>query len=171
MPDAWQLSDNEVRQVVAYVRSLSRVEPGPLSGDPGRGKNLFSGKGGCSACHMVAGEGGILGPDLSEVGLLRGASYLRQSLVSPAAAVPEGYLLVRAVTPGGETLEGVRVNEDSFSIQLRDDRGRFHSLQKLELRELKKRFGESAMPSYGSELSGGELDDVVAYLASLRGRR
>lgn len=171
MPDAWQLSDNEVRQVAAYVRSLARVEPSPVAGDRGRGEALFSGKGGCSNCHIVEGEGGILGPDLSEVGLLRGASYLRRSLVSPEATVPEGYVLVRAVTSAGAVLQGVRVNEDSFSIQLRDDRGRFHSLQKLELQELRKKFGESPMPSYRSELTDSELDDLVAYLVSLRGER
>lgn len=169
MPDAWQLSDNEVRQVVAYVRSLARVEPEPEPGDPERGKALFSGKGGCSTCHIVEGEGGTLGPDLSEVGLLRGASYLRQSLVAPETTVPEGYLLVRAVTSTGDVIQGVRMNEDSFSIQIRDDRGRFHSLQKRELEELSKKFGESPMPSYRSQLTDAELDDLVAYLASLRG--
>jgi cytochrome c oxidase cbb3-type subunit III len=169
MPDAWQLSDKEVRDVVVYVRFLSRVEPSPVAGDRSRGRELFSGKGACTSCHIVGGEGGILGPDLSEVGLLRGASYLRESLVSPEATVPEGYLLVRAVTSSGEVVEGVRVNEDSFSIQVRDGRGRFHSLRKLELKELHKRFGESPMPSYRAELTDEELDDLVAYLVSLRG--
>jgi cytochrome c oxidase cbb3-type subunit III len=169
MPDAWQLSDNEVRQVVAFVRSLAKVEPSPVAGNPERGKALFAGKGGCSTCHIVKGEGGILGPDLSEVGLLRGASYLKQSLIAPEATVPEGYVLVRAVSSTGELLQGVRVNEDSFSIQIRDDRGRFHSLEKRALQELTKRFGESPMPSYRSELTEGELDDLVAYLVGLRG--
>ncbi len=92
MPDAWQLSDNEVRQVVAFVRSLAKVEPSQVAGDPERGRAIFAGKGGCSTCHIVKGEGGILGPDLSDVGLLRGASYLKQSLVAPEATVPEGYV-------------------------------------------------------------------------------
>lgn len=120
---------------------------------------------------MVEGKGGILGPDLTDVGLRRGADYLRESLVSPGATIPERYLLVRAQTRAGEEVVGVRVNEDSFTIQLRDQAGRIHSLSKLELEDLEKAFGESLMPSYGSELRATELDDLIAYLASLRGER
>ncbi|MGH9334107.1 MAG: c-type cytochrome, partial [Vicinamibacteria bacterium] len=169
MPPAWQISENEVREIAAYVRSLGRVEPEKLEGgDRERGRALFEGEGGCSNCHVVDGKGGILGPDLSEVGLRRGASYLRESLVSPAAVVSEDFLQVRAVFKGQE-VSGVRVNEDSFTIQLRDPSGRFHSLPKLELETLEKGFGESLMPSYGSELTEDEIEDLVAYLAGLRG--
>ena len=171
MPGAWQISENEVRQIAAYVRSLGRVESTPLPGDRERGRDVFEGASGCGSCHIIEGQGGILGPDLSDVGLRRGADYLRESLVSPGATIPERYLLVRAQTRAGEEVVGVRVNEDSFTIQLRDQAGRIHSLSKLELEDLEKAFGESLMPSYGSELRATELDDLIAYLASLRGER
>ncbi|HLE69047.1 MAG TPA: c-type cytochrome [Vicinamibacteria bacterium] len=171
MPGAWQISGNEVRQIAAYVRSLGRVESTPLPGDRERGRDVFEGASGCGSCHIIEGQGGILGPDLSDVGLRRGADYLRESLVSPGATIPERYLLVRAQTRAGEEVVGVRVNEDSFTIQLRDQAGRIHSLSKLELEDLEKAFGESLMPSYGSELRATELDDLIAYLASLRGER
>jgi len=171
MPGAWQISENEVRQIAAYVRSLGRVEATPLPGDRERGREVFEGAGGCGSCHMVEGEGGILGPDLSDVGLRRGAGYLRESLVSPGATVPERYLLVRAQTRAGQEVIGVRVNEDSFTIQLRDPVGRIHSLSKLELADLEKAFGESLMPSFGSQLSEAELEDLIAFLAGLRGER
>ena len=171
MPGAWQISGNEVRQIAAYVRSLGRVESTPLPGDRERGRDVFEGASGCGSCHIIEGQGGILGPDLTDVGLRRGAAYLRESLVSPGATIPERYLLVRAQTRAGEEVVGVRVNEDSFTIQLRDQAGRIHSLSKLELEDLEKAFGESLMPSYGSELRATELDDLIAYLASLRGER
>lgn len=171
MPSTWQISENEVRQIAAYVRSLGRVESTALPGDRGRGREVFEGASGCGSCHIVEGKGGILGPDLSDVGLRRGAGHLRESLVSPGASVPEGYLVVRARPRAGEEVAGVRLNEDSFTIQLRDQTGRVHSFSKLELENLEKAFGESLMPSYGSELSGDELEDLIAYLASLRGER
>jgi putative heme-binding domain-containing protein len=118
---------------------------------------------------MVEGEGGILGPDLSDVGLRRGSDYLRESLVSPGATISPQYLQVRARTRTGQEIAGARMNEDSFTIQLRDPAGRIHSLSKLELESLEKAFGESLMPSYGSELSASEIEDLVAYLAGLRG--
>jgi putative heme-binding domain-containing protein len=118
---------------------------------------------------MVEGAGGILGPDLSDVGLRRGAAYLRESLVSPGTTVPAGYRVARAKTRSGEEIVGLRVNEDSFTLQLRDQAGRIHSFSKLELEDLEKLLGESLMPSYQSELSETGLEDLVAYLASLRG--
>jgi putative heme-binding domain-containing protein len=171
MPGTWMLSEREARLVAAYVLSLGRVEAAPVEGDPTRGRGVFEGESGCGNCHTVEGEGGILGPELSDVGLRRGIDYLRQSLVSPGAVVADGYLVVRARTRSGDEVVGVRMNEDTFTIQLRDQAGRIHSLSKLDIAGLEKAFGESLMPDYGSELSASELDDLIAYLASLRGER
>lgn len=168
MPGNWMLGENEVRALVDYVRSLGRVEPEPLPGDPGRGRAIYESLGTCTVCHIIKGDGGTIGPDLSTTGLTRGVDYLRESLVDPGKTVPERYVVVHAVTEDGREITGVRVNEDSFTVQVRDEAGEFHSLDKLLLRKLEKKFGESLMPSYASELSPEELDDLVAYLASLR---
>lgn len=169
MPGNWMLGANEIDRLVEYVRSLSRVESTPLPGDAARGRALYEGKGACSVCHMVAGFGGTIGPDLSMVGLNRGAEYLREALVSPGATVAERYVVVRAVTKNGREIDGVRVNEDSFTVQVRDVGGEFHSLDKRSLAVFEKQFGKSLMESYESELSATELDDLVAYLANLKG--
>ncbi len=65
----------------------------------------------------------------------------------------------------------MRVNEDDFTLQLRDDAGRFHSLDKRDLKSLEKRRQMSLMPGYADALSEAELDDLVAYLASLGGQK
>lgn len=169
MPGNWMLGESEVQALVDYVRSLSRVEPEPLPGDPGRGRAIYESQGTCTVCHIINGDGGTIGPDLSAIGLTRGVDYLRESLVAPGDTVPERYVVVHAVTHDGREITGVRVNEDSFTIQVRDEVGEFHSLDKLSLTKLEKKFGESLMPSYASELSPDEINDLVAYLASLRG--
>ena len=167
MPGADSLSDRELRQVAAYVRSLGRVVQKPVPGDVAHGAEVYRGKG-CGGCHSLRGEGGVAGPDLSAIGESRSAAYLRESLVNPGAAVPEGYLLV-AVTPRtGERVTGLRVNEDSFSIQVRDSAGRTHSFWKSDVAQLEKQKGKSAMPSFQGQLSETELTDVVAFLASLK---
>ena len=170
MPGAWQLTQREAMQVAAYVRSLGRVPVVQLPGNAARGKALYQSKGGCATCHIVSGAGASFGPELSEIGAKRNAEYLRESLVKPDAAVPEGFLMVSATTRDGKTVRGIRVAEDSFTIQLRDAAGRFHSFRKSELVNLKKEFKQSPMPSYESTFSAAELDDMVAYLASLRGK-
>ena len=168
MPGAGAMSDHEVRQTAAYVRSLGKVALKPVPGNPTHGAEIYRDKGKCSACHSIHGEGGVSGPDLADIGARRSAGYLRESIVDPGAAVPEGYLLVKLVTKSGQTVNGIRANEDSFSIQIRDDSGRSYSFWKTDVAEVEKQRGKSPMPSYKGQLSEDELTDLVAYLASLK---
>jgi cytochrome c oxidase cbb3-type subunit III len=179
MGGGWQLSPRESAQVAAYVRTLGRAPAEALPGDPARGKAIYEGKGACAACHIVRGAGNGLGPELSEISDRRGSAYLRESLLDPGATLPEravpyepnsyaGYLVMRAVTPAGAEIVGARVQEDSFTIQLRDAAGRLHSLRKASLKSLEKKDGASLMPSYRGTLTPAEIDDVVSYLMTLR---
>jgi cytochrome c oxidase cbb3-type subunit III len=171
MPEAWQLTDREIRQVAGYVRSLGRTAVVKLPGDPVKGKEYYEAKGGCAACHIVSGRGGTTGPGLTNIGAQRSAAYLREALIDPGAAVPEGFLIVSITTRDGRKVRGIRSNEDSFTIQLRDPNNVFHSFRKRDLTELKKEFGVSMMPAYRDSLTRSEIDDLVAYLAGLRGEK
>ncbi len=169
MPDFWSLNNDEARQVAAYVRSLGRLKPVKLPGNAARGKQLFETKGNCTACHVVRGTGGVSGPELTEIGLRRGAAHLRTAVLDPNAVTPEGFLVVTVTTASGQRIRGVRINEDPFTIQLRDADNRLQSFRKAELQELKKEIGVSTMPSYKDAFTSAELDDLIAYLAGLRG--
>jgi mono/diheme cytochrome c family protein len=68
-------------------------------------------------------------------------------------------------------VRGIRVNEDTFSIQVRDQAGKFYSLRKADLELLEKQTGKSLMPSFSTRLTQAELTDLVAYLASLQGEQ
>jgi cytochrome c oxidase cbb3-type subunit III len=177
MAAAFWLSEREIAQVAAYVRSLGQHPEEPLPGDPSRGHDVYVHTA-CATCHITNGEGAGIGPELSDIGAQRGASFLRQSLIDPAAARPqrpipyepysyEGYLMVRAQLRGGEEITGLRVNEDAFTIQIRDQRG-LHSFRKRELERLVHEPGSSLMPSYRDVLKARELDDLVAFLMTLR---
>ncbi len=167
MPGAWQLNPHEVYSVAAYVRSLGAIPPEKLPGNPSHGQQLFETKG-CAGCHVVAGKGEGFGPELTDIGARRNGAHLRQAILRPATLLPEDFLYVAATTQSGATIRGIRVNEDSFSIQMKDSRGQFHSFRKSDLRELKRLPNQTPMPSY--ELSPSDLDDLVAYLASLKGK-
>lgn len=183
MPGA-HLEKEETAYVAKYVRYLGTRPPEVIPGDPARGARIYANKGGCVHCHAIHGDGGGFGPDLSDVGRRRSPEYLRRAIVDPNAAVPESYtawrpdvslpenfLYVTLVTKDGQELSGVRVNEDTFSIQIREATGATRSFFKSELAELHKQFGKSPMPSYADALSGAELNDLVAYLASLRNNK
>jgi cytochrome c oxidase cbb3-type subunit III len=168
MPGAWQLNPHEVYSVAAYVRSLGAIPPEVLPGDPARGGRVYLSKG-CAGCHMIAGKGEGYGPELTDIGTRRNGTHLRQTILRPASLLPEDFLYVAAVK-NGATVRGIRVNEDSFNIQIKDARGQFHSFAKSDLKELRRLRNETPMPSYEGSISTAELDDLVAYLASLRGK-
>lgn len=167
MPGAWFLQDKDVVNVAAFVRSLSKLPADKLPGNAARGAVVYA-KSGCSNCHILNGAGQGYGPELTDIGERRSASFLLQVIRKPSAALPEGFLLVKATTGSGETVEGIRVNEDTFTIQIKDAGGQYHSLQKAELTELKKLRGETPMPSFEGVLSTPEMQDLVAYLALQR---
>jgi putative heme-binding domain-containing protein len=165
MPGAGAMNEREERLTAAYVRSLGRLPAKPVPGDPAHGAEIYHTKG-CSGCHSIQGDGGVAGPDLTTIGTSRSAAHLRESLLEPEKAVPEGFLLVTVIPKTGATVTGVRVNEDSFSIQVRDSAGRSHSFWKSDVTNVERQRGKSPMPSYKGQLSETELTDIVAYLAS-----
>ena len=177
MPRAWQMIDGEIWQVAGYVRSLGRTARVSLPGNLERGQQLYETKGRCSTCHIVRGRGGSLGPDLTEIGARRGVSHLRSALLNPGsnkARDSSGYisfLVMRVVTQDGREVRGIRINEDTFTLQLRDADNRAYSFRKDDLKELSRESSGSLMPSYQSVFSPTEIDDLIAYLASLRGER
>jgi putative heme-binding domain-containing protein len=140
-----------------------------LPGDSARGERVYQSKG-CTGCHMIGGKGEGFGPELTDIGAKRNGTHLRETILHPAAELPEGFLYVAIMTQSGTSIRGIRVNEDSFNIQIKDARGQFHSFAKSELRELKRLNDETPMPAYAGSLSNAELDDLVAYLASLKGK-
>lgn len=170
MPAFWFLGERPIFQVAAYVRSLgATTQAAPLRGNAERGQTIFKSKG-CAGCHVVAGAGSAYGPELTDIGARRNAAYLRQALLDPGASLPQGFAMVRATPKNGPAVTGVRLNEDSFTIQIRDAAGKFHSFRKQDLADLHKDFDKSPMPAYRGQLSDAELDDLVAWLASLRGK-
>jgi putative heme-binding domain-containing protein len=170
MPPSWYLGVEGVTLAVVYVRMLgANATPPQVAGDVVKGKGLFHGKGGCAGCHTIGAEGHAFGPDLSDIGARRSAAGLREALLDPNAAAGEGFVPVLAVTRQGEKVSGIRVNEDNFTIQILEPSGVVHSLRKSALAELHESPNESKMPSYKTIFSEGELQDLVAYLSSLRG--
>lgn len=158
----------QIWQLVAYVRTLGKVAQSQSAGDPKLGEQVYRGEAGCARCHTIAGHGGAIGPDLSNIGARQDRDFIRASLLTPEASVPRDFMEVQLVTKNGQKLTGVRLNEDSFSIQIRDLSNQFHSFWKSELNQLTKEPNRSPMPSYSQTLTAKELDNLVAYLESLR---
>jgi putative heme-binding domain-containing protein len=167
MPGAWQMDDKELRQTAGYVRSLGRISIKPVPGDVTQGRQVYE-KNGCANCHTINGSGRPMGPELSSIGARRSAMYLREAITDPEAAVPDDFLQVRATPADGPAITGVRLSEDTFTLQVRDYSGRLHAFWKRDLKDIRKEQGKSPMPSYKDKLNDSELTDLIAYLVSLR---
>lgn len=164
-----RLLDEERWRLVSYVRSLIPRNTTPIPGKAAAGEKLFWEKGNCGQCHRVGTRGSGLGPDLSRAGRQRSLAFLRESIVSPDADVTRGYATVTVVTRDGKKITGVERGFDNFSAQLMDLSGHFYSFQKDEVMSAQREY-RSLMPSnYSRRFTPAELDDLLAFMATLGG--
>ncbi len=164
---AFDLQPFELDGVVAYIRA--GFDPTGVAvrvGDASRGQVLFEASGGCASCHRVHGQGPRTAPDLSEIGVIRTPAALQRTLLDPAASLLPINRPIRAVTRGGETVRGRRLNEDTYTVQLIDSDGRLRSLVKAELVEYEVSETPVMTPT---TLSSDEVADLIGYLLTLRG--
>ena len=164
---AFDLGAVELEGVIAYIRA--GFDPDGVAvkvGNAARGQALFEGAGDCASCHRVQRRGPRTAPDLSEIGLVRTPAVLQRTLLDPSAALLPINRPIRAVTRGGETIEGRRLNEDTYTVQLIDSEQRLRSLVKADLVEYEVSLTPIMQPT---TLSSDEVADLVGYLLSLRG--
>jgi putative heme-binding domain-containing protein len=167
----FRLDNAEMAGVIAYLRNMNAFDTAAVKpGDAARGRGIFDGKGGCTACHRVGAAGSRVGPNLSEIGSARSAGSLQRSLVDPTSQMMPINRPVHVVRKDGTIVNGRRLNEDTYSLQIIDDRERLHSLLKADLREFTISM-TSPMPSYKGTLSDEEIADLLAYLLSQKGQQ
>ena len=159
-------TDQSVWQVVAFLRSLSRGARVEVPGDAMAGGQLYRGKGDCSSCHTIDGEGSRIGPDLSRIGDLRRPAQLMSDLVEPDERVQPRWWTMRVTHRDGTRIEGRRMNEGTYSVRILDAENEMWSFLKRDLRE-SERIETSSMPSYRETFTDEELEDLVAYLYGL----
>ena len=159
-------SDQDVWQLVTYLRSLSGGPRVEVPGDPSKGERLYRDEGDCTSCHMIDGAGGLRGPDLSTIGDRRSPDDLLSDLVEPDERVRPRWWRMRVIHRDGTSVAGLRMNEGTYSVRILDEDNKLWSFRKRDLRE-SERIETSSMPSYAEAFSDDELVDVVAYLYGL----
>jgi putative heme-binding domain-containing protein len=169
------MTDEEIWQIIAYIRSQEVKAPAYAVGNATHGKELFYGDANCAMCHMLEGKGGRLGPDLTGVAGSRTRDSIIDSVRNPSNRLawgltestkefPQEYESVTVVTADGKQIKGVTLNEDSFTVQIMDMGEHIHLLEKDKLRSFEKS-RQSAMPKYDPDvLSDKDLNDLLAFL-------
>jgi putative heme-binding domain-containing protein len=164
---AFKLDPAELTGIVAFIRAGFDTSASVRVGDAARGRAVFQGKGECSTCHRVAGQGPRSAPDLSDIGIARAPAMLERSVRDPSGALLPINRPVRIVMRDGRTIRGRRLNEDTHTVQIIDEKERLVSVMKKDVRSFDAA-KESAMPAYTGKLTDNEIADVVAYLLTLR---
>lgn len=160
-------TDPRAWRVVAYLRSLGGDGELP-PGDPERGREIFFGSGTCSTCHVVDGQGTMQGPDLTAIGYQRSPDHLRTSLLEPDSELDPRWWGAQVETLDGAQASGYLLGNDLHTVRLLDIEGNLLSFPKASLARFEPE-KTSRMPSFDGMLSPEDIDNMIAYLASLRG--
>ena len=165
-----EYSAPELTALVAYIRTMSELDVSSVRlGEPSNGEAVVMGKGDCTSCHRLGDAGSLgLAPELTAIASTRTAGALERAILDPNGAMIPINRPVRAVLADGSVVNGRRLNEDTYTVQLIDENGRLRSLEKDALQEFTV-IKESPMPSYEETLTTEEIADVVAYMLTLRG--
>src|SRR5262249_18472679 len=158
MPGLGDFPEKSLWQIVAFIQSSRKGEPSePVDGNLVNGKALFV-KHSCASCHWTDNDGGPRGPDLSTAA--SPLSRIRTAILEPNSVTDPVYQQIIAVLKDGRIVRGMRLNENSYFIQLMDDQERLITLPKegAEIHRPK----QSLMPSYRAALTDPELKDLMA---------
>ena len=121
---------------------------------------------------MIRGQGGLLGPGLSDAGSQRTLGQLREALLDPSARVADGFEAVVLKTSSGRETRGIAKYRTNYSMQVLDESGKMHAIRGKAIERVRL-VEKSWMPSgYGERLTEGQIQDLLAFLSrqSIRGR-
>jgi len=163
----FRLQPAELTGAVAFIRAHFDTTAAVRLGDAARGRAVFDGKGMCGTCHRVNGRGPRVAPDLSDVGIARTPAALERSVRDPSSAMMPINRPVTIVLKDRTIIRGRRLNEDTFTVQVLDEKERLLSIAKRDV-EVFDVSTKSSMPAYADRLTAEEIADVVAYLLTLR---
>jgi PQQ-dependent dehydrogenase (methanol/ethanol family) len=182
MPPFPNLPEAEVARLASWIKSMN--VSGLQAADPKQvaaGEAVFFGSGGCSGCHMVRGEGGVNGPDLSSIAARSTREELETWLDNPTSMMGKKSL---AICPGwafcpdfqwaiqdvvlknGEKLRGFARRHTDRAVALQTLDGEFRMIYEDELASITQE-KQSFMPVYHG--SAADRADLLAYLGTLGG--
>jgi PQQ-dependent dehydrogenase (methanol/ethanol family) len=161
----FQLPERELQELISFIRALSAPAiENAVTGDIASGEAFFFSRGNCASCHMVKGRGGLLGPDLSDLGVERTLSEIEQSLRAPSARLTTGFKPVSVRLQDGRQLRGFARNESNYDLQLQSLDGKFYLLRRQEIAELIR---ETTSPMPEVKATQEEMRNLLAYLSRL----
>ena len=161
--------DDEIWKMLAYLRTISVSAPTEApTGNAANGERVFRAQ--CASCHRTNGRGGRLGPDLSRIGLARSRAVLVRRIRGAVENSLAGYEPVTVTTQNGQTVQGVKKNEDLFSVQVMDSRERIQGYLRSDVRDVADG-KQSAMPVFGPDRLNESDSTICSRICHTEGLR
>lgn len=165
------VGDKPASQPAINPRPAEPTAASSLAGSVQAGKALFFDavqSRSCGACHTFDGEGTPIGPDLSKAGS-RSPRELFLNIVLPHETKDPKYATVTLTLRNGDTIRGVKKEEDGESIRVYDTTelpAVLRTVQKTDVAKVETAM-ESTMPKdYASTYTLKQLLDLVTFLRS-----
>ena len=169
----FRLQPSELTGIVAFIRAHFDTTASVRVGDAARGRAIFEGKGTCGTCHRVNGRGPRAAPDLSDIGVARAPAALERSIREPSSALMPINRPVTIVMKDRTIIRGRRLNEDTFTVQVIDEKERLLSIAKRDI-EVLEVSTKASMPAFADRLDRGRdrrHGRVSAHVARAIGNR
>ncbi len=119
----------------------------------------------CVRCHAVGGQGGEVGPSLTNIGTVLTRDQILEALIEPSARLSPGYGTLSLTLKGGQTATGVLMQETDTELVLKTEAA--EPLKIAKTRITKRENVPSSMPPMGYLMTKREIRDMVAYLSGL----
>lgn len=183
------LNLKEVKAVIAYLQSqggevdLDAIEkPSEVSkkffakiaaaqaaggGDPGAGEAVFASN--CANCHLVKGQGGKIGPDLSAIAA-KGVKFIEDSILRPAKSITPGFETWSVTEKEGRKTIGLKTADNAHEVEITKANGEKVKIAKSEIKKIEQDKDASVMPDNLNEgMTVKDLQDVLAYMMLQKG--
>ena len=146
---------------MAHYKALV-LSPGARAADPSRGHAVFSRT--CQQCHILFGEGGKVGPELT--GSNRAdLDYLLENVVDPNAIIPNDYRTWTLETKDDRVITGILRTQDDKSVTLVTP-NEVITTPRSEIRKLDQSDYSMMPEGLLTALNNDEIRDLVSYLRS-----
>jgi putative heme-binding domain-containing protein len=140
--------------------------PDLSSGDPERGRTIFRGdQARCAQCHTFRGEGGKVGPDLTDIAS-KGRADIYRNIAAPSATIEPDYTTYTVATRGGQVLSGVVRAEGPEQVRITDTNARATTVRRDQIQEIRPSATSIMPPGLAAALGDSAVRDILAYLTS-----
>jgi quinoprotein glucose dehydrogenase len=161
---------DKTEKIIAEIAAKTPLQDWVLSlygGNVAEGRKIFFERAevSCLRCHKVGGEGGEVGPDLSDFGAKQTREYIAESIAFPNKHIAKGFENLLVAQKNGTTYAGIVKSENENTLVLNSAEDGLVTIKKSEIES--RSVGASGMPEGMAQILGRkDFRDLIEFLAA-----